>query len=292
MPQGGRLPVVWFQAAGCTGCSMSLMNAQYPHLTHLLLDEVVPGKPIALAFHATLMGPTGEPALRVVNRLGQANQPYVLVVEGAIPTASGGSFGVMADHTLAERTEALAGSAFAVLAVGTCAAYGGIPSGSPNPTGARGVGSVLREGGVSAPVVNVPGCPPHPRWFVETLAFVLTRGLPTAEDLDSAGRLKGVFRGLIHENCPRRADFEAGRFARNFGEEGCLYELGCKGPYAEAPCPWHRWNGGVNWCIQANHPCLACCEPDFPDRVSPIFQKIEAERAKDTLRSELCARSS
>ncbi len=292
MTQGQRLPVVWLQAAGCTGCSMSLMNAQYPHLANLLLDEVVPGKPIALAFHATLMGPMGEPALQVLERLQGNSKGYVLVVEGAIPTGSGGSFGVMAEVPLLERARKLAEEALAVVALGTCAAYGGIPSGFPNPTGAKGVGSFLRDAGVDVPVLNVPGCPPHPRWFVETLAFLLIRGLPKPEDLDSAGRLRGVFRGLIHENCPRRADFEAGRFAKNFGDEGCLYELGCKGPYAEAPCPWHRWNGGVNWCIQAGHPCLACCEPDFPDRVSPLFRKIDVERAKNVLRRAGCVPSS
>lgn len=254
------------------------MNADYPHIKNLLLDEVVPGKAIALRFHATLMGLTGRPALEVLERVPEQEAgEYLLVVEGAIPTGEAGRFGMVGDVPMAERIKKLAQHAAGVVALGTCAAYGGIPAASPNPTDAKGVLAFLQAEGVDVPVVNVPGCPPHPRWLVETLAYLLLYGPPRPEDGDSAGRLKSVYPSLIHENCPRRADFDVGRFARKFGESGCLYQLGCKGPYTEANCPYHAWNSGVNWCIKAHHPCIGCCEPEFPDFPSPLFRKVDIQ---------------
>lgn len=277
--------VIWFQGAGCTGCSISLMNSEYPDIQNLLLDELVPGTGLAFRFHATLMGPTGRPALEVLERIPEAQAgEYFLVVEGAIPTAEDGRFGMVGEVPMAERVRALAQKAVAVVALGTCAAYGGIPAGTPNPSGCLGTGAFFRKEGTEVPVVNVPGCPPHPRWFVETMVHLLLFGLPRPEELDEVGRLKSVYQGLIHENCPRRADFDVGRFASAFGQPGCLYELGCKGPYTDSHCPFQRWNGGVNWCIGAGHPCIGCCEPEFPDGMSPFYRKFTAEEAKASYR--------
>ncbi len=286
MATNGGQKVVWFQAAGCTGCSVSLMNAAYPDIKNLLLDELVPGKGISLLFHATLMGPTGRPALEVLERApAQAAGDYILVVEGAIPTAHP-NFGRVGEVPMAERAAELARKAIAVLAVGSCASYGGIPAGAPNPTGCVGMRELLRKEGADTPVVNVPGCPPHPRWFVETVVTLLTGGLPRPEDSDEAGRLKAVYQGLVHEHCPRRPDFDVDRFAPAFGSQGCLYELGCKGPFTNAACPEHAWNSGVNWCIRANHPCIGCTEPDFPDNFAPMFRKLSLEQELDTYRRE------
>lgn len=276
------VPVVWFQAAGCTGCSVSLLNADYPHLKNLLLDELVPGKALGLLFHATLMGNTGRPALEVLEQIPtEKAKEFVLVVEGAIPRPA---FGEVGGIPLAQKVRDLAEGALALVAVGSCASYGGIPAAKPNPTGAQGVKDFLRKEKIKVPVVNVPGCPPHPRWFVETLAHLLLQGLPKEEDLDEVGRLRTIYLDLVHESCPRRADFDVGRFAKAFGEEGCLYELGCKGPYTNAGCPYHAWNGGVNWCIKAGHPCIGCCEPEFPDFPAPLFRKVRAKEAMASYR--------
>ena len=273
-----EIPVIWFQAAGCTGCAISVMNAEYPNIGNLLLDELVPGKGLAFRFQATLMGPTGRPALEVLERIPKAQAgEYHLVVEGAIPTAEGGRYGTVGEVPMADRVRDLAQGAAAVVALGTCAAYGGIPAGAGSPTGCLGVREFLRREEIEVPVVNVPGCPPHPRWFVETVAHLLLFGLPKPKELDEVGRLRSVYSGLIHENCPRRADFDVGRFAPGFGQLGCLYELGCKGPYTDARCPDLRWNGGVNWCIAAGHPCIGCCEPEFPDHFSPLYRKFAPE---------------
>lgn len=284
----GEVPVVWFQAAGCTGCSVSLLNADYPHIKNLLLDELVPGKTLALLFHATLMGPAGQPALEVLGRIAEEKaREYVLVVEGAVPARE---FGEVGGIPLSEHVRKLAEKASVVVAMGTCAAYGGIPAAVPNPTGALSLKAFAESVGLAVPVVNVPGCPPHPRWFVETLTRLILWGLPGPGELDEAGRLRTVYPWLVHEACPRRADFDVGRFAKGFGEEGCLYELGCKGPYTNALCSYHAWNGGINWCIKAGHPCLGCCEPEFPDFPSPLFRKATALEAAAFYRGTPCAR--
>ena len=98
-------------------------------------------------------------------------------------------------------------------------------------------------------------------------------GLPGPEDVDELGRLKLFYGQLIHENCPRRAHFDAGRFAKTPSEPYCLYLVGCRGPQTHADCPTRKWNGGVNWCVENNHPCIGCCEPEFPDGTSPFFEK-------------------
>jgi len=122
--------------------------------------------------------------------------------------------------------------------------------------------------------VNVPGCPPHPDWFVGTVAGVLLNGLPGPEELDEHKRPKAFYGKLIHENCPRRAYFEEGKFARKFGDPGCLNELGCKGPVTYADCPLRLWNHGTNWCIGSGGSCIGCVEPGFPDLLAPFYQKL------------------
>ena len=157
------------------------------------------------------------------------------------------------------------------IAFGTCACYGGIPSGSPSPAGCVGVSELFRMEGVNKPVINIPGCPPHPDWFLGTVAHLLLAGMP---ELDEFLRPKLFFDKTIHENCPRRAYYDEMKFAKKFGEEGCLYELGCKGPYTHADCPLRMWNGGVNWCIANGSPCIGCTEPGFPDDLSPFYEKL------------------
>jgi len=132
--------------------------------------------------------------------------------------------------TMQSWVEALAHDALAVIALGSCAAFGGIPAGHPNPTQCRGVGEVLQAKSINTPVVNIPGCPPHPDWFVGTVASILLSGLPKLEDLDEHGRPKVFYGQTIHENCPRRAYYDENKFAKKFGDTGCNYKLGCRGP--------------------------------------------------------------
>ncbi|MFI4941047.1 MAG: hypothetical protein ACHP7O_12000, partial [Burkholderiales bacterium] len=78
---------------------------------------------------------------------------------------------------------------------------------------------------------------------------------------------KFAYSRLIHENCERRAHFDAGRFAMQFGDEGhrkgyCLYKLGCKGPETYANCPSILFGdvGCASWPVGTGHPCIGCTE--------------------------------
>ena len=274
-------PVVWIQTGSCTGCSVSVLNSVSPTIKNVLVDEVIPGKHLNLKFQATVMAGQGEAIIHVMEEVPNAHKGgYVLVVEGAIPTKDGGIYGTLGEKNgkevpMTSWVESLAKDALAIIALGTCAAFGGIPAAKPNPGGYTGTDAFLKSKGISTPLINVPGCPPHPDWFVGTVASVLLSGLPKPEDLDELKRPKAFYGKLIHENCPRRAYFDEDKFARKFGEPGCLNELGCKGPVTYADCPLRMWNHGTSWCIGAGSPCIGCCEPGFPDLVAPLYQKLD-----------------
>ena len=262
---------------------MSLLNAINPSIQNVLVDPVLPGKHVSLKFHAVLMAGQGEPVVKVMKDTSrQIPKKYLLIVDGSVPTGEDGLYCRIGEYegkeiTMKEMTAELAKNAQAVLAVGSCAAFGGIPSGAPNPTAAKSVADFFMDEGITTPLINIPGCPPHPDWMLGTVAHVLIQGLPTPDELDEKLRPKAFFGKLIHENCPRRAYFDAGQFAKNPSEPGCLYEIGCKGPYTYADCPTRQWNNGVNWCIGAGAQCIGCVEPDFQDKFAPMFEKIDED---------------
>ncbi len=262
-----EFPVVWFQAAGCTGCAVSVLNSLSPTIKNVLLDEVVPGKHVNLLFMPTIMTASGKPAMDVVVDTQKTQKgAYILIVEGSVPE---GDFGDVGGKTMESSIEELAKDAYAVISLGTCSAFGGIPKGKPNPTRVKSIAEFLSQKKIEKPVINIPGCPPHPDWFVGTVANILLFGIP---ELDELSRPKLFYGKLIHENCERRPYFDKGKFAEKFSDEGCMYELGCKGPYTNADCPIRSWNSGVNWCIQNGAPCIGCVEPEFPDLES-IYKK-------------------
>jgi hydrogenase small subunit len=226
------------------------------------------------------MAGEGDAVIHVLEDTPKTNKDdYLLVVEGAIPTKDGGAYGSLGEKgnkpvPMAERVEALAKNALAIVALGTCATFGGIAAGKPNPGGYVGADKFLKSRNINKPLINIAGCPPHPDWFIGSIASVLLLGWPKPEDLDELKRPRVFYGNLIHEACPRRAYFDEGKFARKFGEPGCLHELGCKGPVTHADCPLRKWNHGTNWCIDAGSPCIGCCEPGFPDMVAPVYQKL------------------
>ncbi|RLJ61653.1 hydrogenase small subunit [Sulfurisoma sediminicola] len=250
-----RPSVIWLHFQECTGCSESLLRAEHPTLEKLILDI------ISLDYHETLMVAAGHQAEKSRKDAMAANKgKYVLVVEGAIPTKDKGIYCKVGGHTAVDLVKECAADAAAVIAIGSCASWGGMPSTDPNPTGASSVGEVLGK-----PVVTIPGCPPSPYNFLATVVHFLTFGkLPATDKL---GRPLFAYSRLIHENCERRAHFDAGRFAMEFGDEGhrkgyCLYKLGCKGPETYANCPTLGFGdaGEVSWPVGCGHPCIGCTE--------------------------------
>lgn len=259
-------PVIWLAAGACSGCSVSLLNSLSPRIQDVLLDQVLPGHHVNLAFHPTVMAASGDLAMQAM--YDTEEKPFILVVEGSITTADKGrhcEVGEKDGHGITglEHVLRLGKKAKVVIAVGTCASFGGIPAANMNPTGSKGVMQVFKEHGITTPTLNLPGCAVHPDWFVGTLAAVLLGG-PEGVKVDDKGRPEMFYKKLIHDNCPLRGHFDAGRFAQKFGDDFCLYKLGCKGPVAHANCPEKRFNSGVNWCIENGHPCNGCVEPEYP----------------------------
>ena len=250
-----RPSVIWLHFQECTGCTESLLRAEHPTIEKLILDV------ISLDYHETLMAAAGHQAEAARKAAMAANKgKYILVVEGAIPTKQGGIYCKVGGRTAVDLVKECAADAAAVIAIGSCAAWGGVASTGPNPTGASGVAEVLAK-----PVVTIPGCPPNPYNFLSTAVHFLTFG--TLPALDPLGRPLFAYGRLIHESCERRAHFDAGRFAMEFGDEGhrkgyCLYKLGCKGPETYANCPTIGFGdaGEGNWPVGCGHPCIGCTE--------------------------------
>ncbi|MFH2145381.1 MAG: hydrogenase small subunit [Candidatus Omnitrophota bacterium] len=275
-----QIPVIWLHASSCSGCSVSVLNSVSPKIKNLVVDEIVPQRKVNLLFQEVLMAASGKTALKILEDCEQAKPgSYILIVEGAVPVGGKGIFGTIGEdkqgqpRPMFELLKSMAKEAMAVIALGSCASFGGISAAYPNPTGCVSVLEFFSQQKINKPVINIPGCPPHPDWFMGTVVDVLLSGLPGKEYLDELARPKIFFSKLIHESCPRRADFDVGRFARNLSEKGCLYMLGCKGPTTYADCPVRKWNDSVSWCVESGTPCLGCCEPEFPDFNAPYYEK-------------------
>lgn len=272
-------PLIWMQDSACSGCSVSVINTIHPSIKNVILDQILPGSQLYLNYHSTLMAATGALSTGTATETARKYKgKYIYIVEGAVPTKDNGIYGTLGEEegkpvTMLEWLRRLAPGAMAVLAVGTCAAYGGIAAAKPNPSGAMGVGELLKSMNITTPVVNIPGCPCHPDWFIGTVARVLLYGLPKPQEVDEHGRLKVYFGKSVHNRCINRDYLDDGIFATKFGEVGCLLEIGCKGPFTHGDCPVRQWNSGVNWCVSANAPCMGCTEPGFPDAHSPLYQR-------------------
>ena len=270
--------VIWLQGQGCTGCSTSLLNTIY----YATIDELLLNT-LDLKFHPTVMAAAGD--LAVSEGAYSSNGGYVLVVEGAIPTAEGGKYCYLwPGMTALDGVKAFSKNASFILAVGTCATYGGISAGAPNPTSAKGLSHIL---GTNAGVINIPGCPSHPDWVVGTIAHLLT--YDEAPELDSKGRPRDFYQNTLHNQCPNRWKFhEKKLFAGELSELGCLHKLGCEGQSTAADCPIRKWNSagngeyGVNWCIGARNPCQGCTEPGFPDEMAPFYTLERKGKGKTT----------
>lgn len=257
------IPVLWLQGLGCAGCTVSLLDSDPPSPADVLTDFV------SLLFHPTLSIATGAAAVEEVRGIIDRGG-FTLVVEGAVPDAMPEACR-MGGEPVSKWILAAAQKANAVLAVGACAAHGGIPAAEGNLVGAVSVPEFLKASGVATPLVRVPGCPPHPDWLLGTLVHLARFGMPA---LDDKGRPKAYYSRLVHDQCPRFADYERERYARGFGEEGCLFRLGCQGPTTRADCGIRPWNSGAGTCIGAGAPCIGCAAEDFATKRSfPFFTK-------------------
>ncbi len=252
-----RPSVIWLSFQECTGCTESLTRSYSATIEDLIFNV------ISLDYHHTLQAASGEAAEAARAAAMEENQgKYLMIVDGSIPTGHPGYSTIAGMSNVDMLTETAKGAA-AIVAIGSCASFGGIPKADPNPTGAVSVSDLIKD----KPVINVPGCPPIPAVITGVLVQFLTFGLP---DLDSLGRPKAFYGQAIHDRCYRRPFYDKGLFAESFDDEGakkgwCLYKLGCKGPTTYNACATTKWNDGTSFPIEAGHPCLGCSEPDFWD---------------------------
>ena len=262
-----RPPVVWLSFAECTGCTEALLRTSYPWIDTLLLET------ISLDYHETVLAPSGEAAEKSLHdTVSKYPGKFICFVDGSIPTADNGVYGMIAGKTFLEIAKEVCPKALAVICVGTCSAYGGVPAMAPNPTGAK---SVQEATGITT--LNIPGCPPNPINMVGTVVNYLLFGKLPA--VDTLGRPLFAYGKTVHDQCQRRSHFEMGEFAPSFQSEEamkgyCLYELGCKGPETYNNCPTVKFNEGTSWPVEAGHPCIGCSEPNFWDKLSPFYKPL------------------
>jgi hydrogenase small subunit len=286
--------VLWLTSGlGCDGDSIAMTAATNPSLEDLLRG-CLPGMPPVI-FHSPVFAyETGEDFVAAFHRaIGGELDPFILVLEGAVPNEEINGDGHWAGMGVDAETgqpillntwiDRLAPQAAAVLALGTCAAYGGIPAMRNNPTGAMGLRDYLGSDWRSRrdlPVVNLPGCPAQPDNITETLLCLVlevARMAPPLE-LDEQGRPLRLFGRTVHESCDRAGMAEGGRFAETHGDGGCLVKLGCKGPVVKCNVPIRGWVGGVGGCPNVGGICMACTMPGFPDKYLPFVEPDAAAR--------------
>jgi hydrogenase small subunit len=256
-----KINAIWLEVTGCSGNIISLLNSENPGLYDVLTNIV------NFTYNNTLMGAEGESAFEKL--LETLNTEFILLVDGAVSTKENGLYNIVANYkgkmiTAFEAIKMAGEKAKHVVAVGTCASYGGISAAKPNPSESKSVQEIL-----SRPVIRLPGCPCHPDWVVGTIAHLVGFGVP---ELDTEGRPLLFYGVAIHDNCTRRGFFEKGIFAQKFGEEGCMFKLGCRGPVTRTDCPRRKWNGYVNWPIGDNTNCIGCAQEHFPDGMEPFVR--------------------
>ena len=271
--------VLWLQSGGCGGCSMSLLCADTGGFAAQLRQLG-----IHLLWHPSLSLATGEGALQVFQDCLEGRTPlHVLCIEGAVLCGPGGTgrFHLLAgtQQPMMDWVRRLSAVAHHVVAVGSCAAYGGISAGGSNPTDACGLQyEDDRPGGLlgadwrdraGLPVINIAGCPTHPGWVIDTL-MALVAGLIGANDLDPFARPRFYADQLVHHGCTRNEFYEFKASAEKPSDLGCMMEhLGCKGTQAHADCNTRLWNGEGS-CTRGGYACISCTEPGFQEPGHPF----------------------
>jgi hydrogenase small subunit len=261
--------VVWLEFQDCAGNSESFLRAERPSAAEVVLDT------ISLDYHETIMAAAGKQAEALRDKtVKERPGKYIAIVEGSIPTGAGGAYCTIGGRSALDIAREVCGNAMATIAIGTCAAYGGLPAASPNPTGALSVADAVPG---AKNLINLPACPANVENLTALIVYFLT--FEKWPPVDHYRRPLFAYGKAIHDNCERRAHFDAGQYVEMWGDEGhrtgyCLYKMGCKGPVAFQNCPTIRWNGGTNWPIGCGHPCIGCASPDFWDKMTPFYQHL------------------
>jgi hydrogenase small subunit len=282
----------WLAGMSCEGCSISTVGATNPSVEDLLTGSIS-GLPKVVLHHPVLSLTAGEEFIEPFDQAerGELDAPFVVIYEGSIADEriaweSGGYWSAMGNHVLDDveapyptstRLRNMSKNAAAVVAIGTCATWGGIPAAIGNPTNAMSVMDYLGENYRSAlglPVINIPGCAPIGDNFTETIATILyfLQGLGPLPEFDELGRPAWLFNETVHRGCTRAGYYEEGVFAENYGDPECLVELGCWGPVVNCNIVSRGAQSHMGGCMAAGGPCIGCTMPGFPDRFAPFYK--------------------
>jgi len=284
----------WLAGMSCDGCSVAAVGATAPSVEDLIAGTI-PGVPRVVLHHCVLSVESGEEFMKnyLMAEKGELGAPYVVIYEGSIAderiaAATGGYFSAMGTEKMADGTvrpvpssewlKRLAPGAAAVIAVGTCATWGGIPSAVGNPTGSMSIMDFLGKDYRSQyglPVINVPGCSPVGDNFTETIACTLLflNGHGPLPEFDELGRPQWLFSETVHQRCVRAGYYEEGTFAEKYGEKECLVEIGCWGPVVQCNITSRGAINHMGGCMNTGGVCIGCTMPGFPDRFSPFYKK-------------------
>ena len=284
----------WIAGMSCDGCSIGAVGATAPSVESLLLG-VVSGMPKLILHHPVLAVEAGDAFVHpfYLAEAGKLDAPYVVILEGSIPderiaAETGGYWSacgveIREDGThrpipSAEWVKRLAPGAAAVIALGTCATWGGIPAAAGNPTGAMSLMDFLGRDYRSAfglPVINIPGCSPIGDNFTETVATILLflQGLGPLPEFDELGRPAWLFNETVHTRCVRAGYYEEGTFAEKYGDKECLVEVGCWGPVVQCNITSRGAINHMGGCMNTGGICIGCTMPGFPDRFAPFYKR-------------------
>jgi hydrogenase small subunit len=269
LDQTTRPVLVWLEFQDCAGNSESMLRSGHPSVGDFVLQL------LSWEYHEIIMAGAGKRAEETLDKVVRDHKgQYIAVVEGSIPTADGGVYCTVGGRTALDMANRVCSNAALNIAVGACAWDGGISRAHPNPTGAVGLEEAVP--GVKN-LVNLGGCPHNPANTAAVLVHYLTfHELPA---LDQYRRPLFAYGNIIHDQCERRAHYDAGRYVEEWGDEGsrkgwCLYKMGCKGPEATYNCPVVRWNDGTSWPIKSGHGCIACATNRFWDTRSPFYDRL------------------
>lgn len=268
-----KQPVIWLSGQECTGCSIQFLNIEKPTIAEVILDK------ISLRYHEAIMAASGSVSERALEDT-VSEGGYVLVVEGSIPGADD-RFCEIGGKPFRQIVLDTAAKADVVIAIGSCASFGGIPGACPSQ------GKPVSDFVKDKPIINLPHCPVHHEHLLETIVFYLTR--KAAPELDDKLRPKMFFSKLVHDQCARKKNYDEGNYLNDWNDpkqkDWCLAEKGCKGSDTYSDCVTRKYNGGVNHCLDCGSPCQGCAEPSFYGGNSPLyaFDAVAHARRKEAL---------
>ncbi len=293
-----EIHILWIsEGMSCDGDSVSVTAAGLPSIEQVVLG-LIPGLPKVHLHNKVLAYETGEEYLGAFRRAARGELgPFMLVIEGSIPNEQikpeGYWTGLGNDEEgqpipLTTWIDWLAPKAWGVVAVGTCATYGGIHAMAGNPTGCMGLADYLGwdfRSAAGLPIVNVPGCPVQPDNFMETLTWLLGQaaGSNPLIPLDRQLRPTWLFGKTVHEGCDRAGYYEQGEFGEDYNSPKCQVKIGCWGPVVNCNVPKRGWMSGIGGCPNVGGVCIACTMPGFPDKFMPFMDEPPGGRLSSTL---------